>query len=114
MAELAQPFDDGVDEMVIASGKSGEKGGVFVSLKPTDSTERSSENVTDSEQGGAAPAYAYEVENMAHDKSGHIVVETSELGITVLKVDDDPTLNPWTFRTFFLGRPTYISFQIPD
>lgn len=45
----------------------------------------------------------YEVDNMARDSNGRLVVETSELAVTVIHVDDDPTLNPWTFRTFFLG-----------
>jgi hypothetical protein len=37
-------------------------------------------------------------------------VETSEELVTeVLHVEDDPTLNPWTFRTWFLGmRPMQI------
>ena len=32
------------------------------------------------------------------------VVDTAEGLVTrVIDVEDDPTLNPWTFRTFFLG-----------
>lgn len=48
-------------------------------------------------------AHVYDLENMVRDDEGRIVVETSELAVTVLHVDDDPTLSPWTFRTFFLG-----------
>ncbi|KAI4736201.1 OPT superfamily oligopeptide transporter [Aureobasidium sp. EXF-12298] len=34
----------------------------------------------------------------------HKVVETAEdIVLQVLSVEDDPTLNPWTFRMFFLG-----------
>jgi len=47
--------------------------------------------------------HVYELDNMVRDKNGNIVVETSELAVTVLHVDDDPTLSPWTFRTFFIG-----------
>jgi hypothetical protein len=55
---------------------------------------------SDSEENSV---YVYEKDNMARDDTGRIVVETSELAITALHVDDDPTLSPWTFRTFFLG-----------
>jgi hypothetical protein len=40
---------------------------------------------------------------MVRDETGRIVVETSVLAITALHVDDDTSLSPWTFRTFFLG-----------
>jgi hypothetical protein len=31
-------------------------------------------------------------------------LETAEdIVTTVIHVDDDPTLNPWTFRMFFIG-----------
>lgn len=33
-----------------------------------------------------------------------IVANTEEIALKALHVDDDPTLNPWTFRVFFLGR----------
>ena len=73
-----------------------EKGGVFVN-------EKSSHNETsDSSEDGHVP-HVYELDNMVRDEKGNIVVETSELAVTVLHVDDDPTLSPWTFRTFFLG-----------
>jgi hypothetical protein len=32
-----------------------------------------------------------------------VVTNAEELVTTVLHVEDDPTLNPWTFRAFFLG-----------
>ena len=40
----------------------------------------------------------------AFSDNDHIVVSTAEDIVTkVLHVDDDTTLNPWTFRMFFLG-----------
>lgn len=33
-----------------------------------------------------------------------VVTQAKELVTTVLHVDDDPTLNPWTFRAWFLGQ----------
>lgn len=38
-----------------------------------------------------------------------LVANMEEIALKALHVDDDPTLNPWTFRVFFLGlnpRPT--------
>lgn len=32
-----------------------------------------------------------------------VVANTEEIALKALHVDDDPTLNPWTFRMFFLG-----------
>lgn len=32
-----------------------------------------------------------------------IVANTEEIALKALHVDDDPSLNPWTFRVFFLG-----------
>jgi hypothetical protein len=37
-------------------------------------------------------------------QEGEIHLETAEDIVTqVIDLDDDPTLNPWTFRTFFIG-----------
>ena len=50
--------------------------------------------------GMAAPAY--DEEEAGH--TGKLRVENAEqLVTTVLSVDDDPSLNPWTFRMWFLG-----------
>lgn len=44
----------------------------------------------------------YDAEN--NSEGDDLVVSTAEEIIThVIHVDDDPTLNPWTFRMFFLG-----------
>ena len=50
--------------------------------------------------GMAAPAY--DEEEAGH--TGKLRVENAEQLVTsVLSVDDDPTLNAWTFRMWFLG-----------
>jgi hypothetical protein len=41
----------------------------------------------DAEKAGAAP----------------VVANMEEIALKALHIDDDPTLNPWTFRMFFLG-----------
>jgi len=52
------------------------------------------------ETGGAPPVYDEE----AGEGEGHLhVASAKELVTNVLHVDDDPTLNPWTFRMWFLG-----------
>jgi hypothetical protein len=73
-----------------------DKEGIYVSEKAVDSSAPTSE-------GDESSLYVYERDNMVRDETGRIVVETSELAITALHVDDDPSLSPWTFRTFFLG-----------
>lgn len=53
------------------------------------------------ENGVAAPVYDEE----AGEHEGHLhVASAKELVTNVLHVDDDPTLNPWTFRMWFLGK----------
>jgi hypothetical protein len=32
-----------------------------------------------------------------------VVANMEEIALKALHIDDDPTLNPWTFRMFFLG-----------
>lgn len=70
-----------------------------------DEKPRHSVNDTSDSDDGTTP-HVYELDNMVRDENGRLVVETSELAVTVLHVDDDITLSPWTFRTFFIG--TYI------
>lgn len=33
-----------------------------------------------------------------------LVASTEEIALQALHIDDDPSLNPWTFRMYFLGR----------
>lgn len=48
------------------------------------------------------PLPAYDDAEGLGDKPGPL--ETAEEIVThVIHVDDDPTLNPWTFRMFFIG-----------
>lgn len=48
-----------------------------------------------------------EDEEKGHNKP----VETArDLVTSILRTEDDPTLNPWTFRTWFLG-PAQYSFK---
>lgn len=42
------------------------------------------------------------VEYMEDDKP--VEANAEEIALKALHVDDDPTLNPWTFRVFILGR----------
>jgi hypothetical protein len=70
--------------------------GVYIDEKKLESS------IPTSDSDGTS-LYVYERDNMVRDETGRIVVETSELAITALHVDDDPSLSPWTFRTFFLG-----------
>ncbi len=48
------------------------------------------------------PAYIYDEEQ--NGDGGRIKLDTAEDIVTkVIDLEDDPTLNPWTFRMFFLG-----------
>ncbi|GAB7352500.1 hypothetical protein MBLNU459_g2902t1 [Dothideomycetes sp. NU459] len=53
------------------------------------------------EVNDAPPHFEAEEEN--HFGEAIVITDAKELVTTVLHVDDDPTLNPWTFRAFFLG-----------
>ena len=63
------------------------------------------QDTSDGSDSGHIP-HVYEVDNMERDEKGRLVVQTSELAITVIHVDDDQSLSPWTFRTFFIGKST--------
>lgn len=71
----------------------GEKGNTFLGEKDTQN-----HGVYDSE---AAPVFDPALEN--HFGEAIVVTNAEELVTTVLHVDDDPTLSPWTFRACFLG-----------
>jgi hypothetical protein len=93
MASGREILQEGVMDARLSEEK---KSDVIVNEKALDSSPHTSQFDGDS-------TYVYEKDNMARDETGRIVVETSELAITALHVDDDPSLSPWTFRTFFLG-----------
>lgn len=90
-------------ETVFAEEK---KSGFFADDKKegTDVDEKGVDSSVPTSEGDGSSLYVYERDNMVRDETGRIVVETSELAITALHVDDDPSLSPWTFRTFFLGK----------
>jgi hypothetical protein len=44
----------------------------------------------------------YRDEEGQHESAIHLDT-AKDIVTTVIDLDDDPTLNPWTFRTFFLG-----------
>lgn len=46
---------------------------------------------------------SYDVRKEDHFGEAVVVTDAKELVTHVLHVDDDPTLNPWTFRAFFIG-----------
>lgn len=37
------------------------------------------------------------------DRTKPVTANTEEIALKALHIDDDPSLNPWTFRVFFLG-----------
>lgn len=44
------------------------------------------------------------VSNPPIDDASYVVLNSErEIATHVISVDDDPSLNPWTFRAFFLG-----------
>lgn len=64
--------------------------------------------VDDGSSGRDLPAYEGEEAERA-------IVNTAEDLVTrVIDVEDDPTLNPWTFRAFFLGTMKMWVFHIKD
>jgi hypothetical protein len=64
-----------------------------------------SHSTTDEEKGDSEVPPAYFVDPEVPIGEGDIKnLETAEdIVTTVIHVDDDPTLNPWTFRMFFIG-----------
>lgn len=46
----------------------------------------------------------YESNDVEFAGRPQVVANMEEIALKALHIDDDPTLNPWTFRMFFLGR----------
>ena len=59
----------------------------------------------------APPRYDAEAED--HFGETTVVSTAKDLVTHILHVQDDPSLNPWTFRMFFLGKCSIISFEFP-
>jgi hypothetical protein len=49
----------------------------------------------------------YETNDAELAGSGPVVANTEEIALKALHVDDDPTLDPWTFRMWFLGEAAH-------
>jgi hypothetical protein len=63
-------------------------------------SEKGIEDGSGRESGTDLPQYEGEM----YGRHQSMVATTAEDLVTrVINVEDDPTLNPWTFRTFFLG-----------
>ncbi len=45
----------------------------------------------------------YETRDAEKNGEPEVVANMETIALAALHVDDDPTLNPWTFRMFFLG-----------
>jgi hypothetical protein len=80
--------------------------GIIVDEKALDTS--SGLQTSESDNDGA---FVYERGNMVRDENGRLIVETSELVITALHVDDDPSLSPWTFGTFSLDMSELLACQ---
>lgn len=46
----------------------------------------------------------YESNDVEFAGRPQVVANMEEIALKALHTDDDPTLNPWTFRMFFLGK----------
>lgn len=53
---------------------------------------------------------AYESNDLELSEKEDASYET--VALKALHVDDDPTLNPWTFRMFFLGKLTTVLLTV--
>jgi hypothetical protein len=72
-------------------------------IKPAFDEKRAEEG-SGNESGGDLPRY----EGDEYNRRFSMVATTAEDLVTqVINVEDDPSLNPWTFRTFFLGTLLY-------
>jgi hypothetical protein len=66
----------------------------------------SKESISKAQEAGVlgVPTYHYHDTEAAIGEGEIGALETAEdIVTTVIHVDDDPTINPWTFRMFFIG-----------
>jgi hypothetical protein len=73
--------------------------------------ETTSYELRDSEKEARSPEITYVSDSPIFDasKEDHfgeveVLLDAKDVLTHVIHVDDDPTLSPWTFRAFFLGR----------
>ncbi|KIW00506.1 OPT family small oligopeptide transporter [Verruconis gallopava] len=76
-------------------------------IEATPSNEKQSETIDEKKAGtvivkGDPEGYDGELPKYSHEHR-RVVDTAEEITTAVLHVEDDPTLNPWTFRTVFLG-----------
>jgi hypothetical protein len=67
---------------------------------------RSKESLSKAQEAGVHELPIYTANDAEAIGEGHIgALETAEdIVTTVIHVDDDPNINPWTFRMFFIGQ----------
>lgn len=106
MATQRGSYGDGAGDIapgVAHTTGTDEKHGLGHASSHSNSGSESPKGVNEKENGDygmSAPAYDEE----GAGESGQLRVENAEQLVTnVLSVDDDPTLNPWTFRMWFIG-----------
>jgi hypothetical protein len=59
------------------------------------------------ERGSIDGLLTFEIEDEEPAGPRHDDASMETIALKALHTDDDPTLNPWTFRMFFLGMPFY-------
>lgn len=82
----------------MAGTRSGRK-----SAETMDSAKTSSFEKTKSEVASTESLVRYETWDAEKNGEQEVVANMETIALKALHVDDDPTLNPWTFRMFFLG-----------
>lgn len=60
------------------------------------------------EIGSTESVLGYETTDIELSGLGLVAANMETIGLRALHTDDDPTMNPWTFRMFFLGMSFYI------
>lgn len=61
------------------------------------------EEMKGGEFGSTENLVRYESRDVESSRGKPVEATTETIALKALHVDDDPTLNPWTFRMFFLG-----------
>lgn len=91
----------GADEYEMTSGVfSGEASGEY---HGRDTVPSASPEVLDQKAMADGTYHSNYDNNLEKGSENDVVANYEDLALKTLHVDDDPTLNPWTFRMFFLG-----------
>ena len=75
--------------------------------KDYSSDEKANRFVTEAESD--LPVYNAELDN--HFGEADVLTDAKDIVTHVLHVEDDPNLNPWTFRMWFLGMRSCLFYQ---